>query len=185
MTTSRFHTLCRILLATGGLCLCVGASAANVPIYKWTDQNGVVNYSNKTPPQTRRAEQISHDRLSVISMYKVSPDEVRALNQRLENRRINALEDELAQSRALAEARYQPAEEQQIGYYPGGGYLPDFESRYYRGSVGGRPFMHSSRRHGHSHHSIHRSRPGSAPISDHIGGAHAFHGGNHAAKAGH
>ena len=176
MATSRFHTLSGILFAGCGLCFCAGAVAADAPVYKWTDPNGVVNYSNKAPP-TRHAERLSQDRLSVVSMRKVSENEVRAMNQRLENRRINELENELAQSRAIAEASYQPSAEQAIVYYPGSGYLPDRQSSFYRGSVGSRPFSHASKDHRHSHRHSSRNQRGSNSFGDYTGRTHSFRGG--------
>jgi hypothetical protein len=184
MATSKFHTLSGILLAGCGLCFCAAAVAADASIYKWTDLNGIVNYSNKAPP-TQHADRLSQDKLSVVAMRKVSDNEVRAMNQRLENRRINELENELAQSRAIAEARYEPSAEQAIVYYPGTGYLPDRQSSYYQGSVGSRPFTRTSNDHRPSHRPIYRNRNGSNSFADYTGRARSHQSGDHAINARH
>jgi hypothetical protein len=106
-------------------------------------------------------EQISADQLSIVSVQKPSEDEVQAMNRRLENRRINEHESELAQRRASATTRYQPSEEQEIVYYPGSGYLPNQRGPYY-GSIGSRPHSPSDDFGGRSHRPVYRLKPHSS-----------------------
>lgn len=98
------------------------AASAGAEIYKWTDERGVVHYSNSRPAAVQKIERVSDDRLSVVEMRKPSAEEVRALNERLTNRRIRQLEEALYAARqAPAIAYASPAESAPV-YYPAGGY---------------------------------------------------------------
>jgi len=107
--------------------LCAGAFAmtlaapATAEIYKWTDAQGVVHYTNQQPPSGHSVQRVRQDQLSVVALPKPSAEEVRALNERLLHRRIDRLEDELRAQRSAPSIAYAPGASAEPIYYPGGG----------------------------------------------------------------
>src|SRR5688500_12379709 len=59
-------------LFTGCIALSLAASAGAGELYKWIDENGVVNYSNNPPPKTKggKAATVVEDRTSVYTPEK-------------------------------------------------------------------------------------------------------------------
>ncbi|MCL4801508.1 MAG: DUF4124 domain-containing protein [Burkholderiales bacterium] len=86
------------------LALPAGSSAADM--YRWVDQRGVVNYSNVPPPAPVRATRIAdaEPTVSVIPPPARPPEARRAAREAALERRIEQLEDELAQLRRAASA---------------------------------------------------------------------------------
>lgn len=97
------------------------AAPASAEIYKWTDARGGVHYSDKRPADNRAAERVQENQLSVVALLKPSVEEVRALNDRLLNRRIQRLEDELSARRSGPSVAYTSTPESSGVYYPAGG----------------------------------------------------------------
>jgi hypothetical protein len=54
--------------------------------YKWVDEKGVVNYSNKPPPAQAAKQQVVEDRLSVVAPDPSLGPAVRAMNARAARR---------------------------------------------------------------------------------------------------
>jgi len=93
---------------------------ASAEIYRWTDADGVVNYSN-TKPEGVKAQLVQEGQISVNTLPKTAPEDVRALNDRLTNRRIQQLESELAAERQRAPV---VVTEPEVGYGGGSTYYP-------------------------------------------------------------
>ncbi|HLU76532.1 MAG TPA: DUF4124 domain-containing protein [Burkholderiales bacterium] len=98
------------------------AAPVGAEVYKWTDAQGVVHYSNVAPRDVRSAERVPENRLSIVTLPKPSAEEVRALNERLQNRRINQLEEALRAARRSSDVAYAPAEGSGV-YYPASGWI--------------------------------------------------------------
>jgi len=66
----------------------IAASAftpANATLYRWTDERGVVNYSDKTPPKNAAAKDVRvvpQDRLSIYSPDRATLDMVKLVRER-------------------------------------------------------------------------------------------------------
>ena len=99
------------------------AAPVGAEVYKWTDAQGVVHYSNVTPRDMSSAERVSENRLSVVELPKPTAEEVRALNERLQNRRIHQLEEALREARSAPTVAYAPPAEGSGVYYPASGWL--------------------------------------------------------------
>lgn len=97
------------------------AAPVSAEIYKWTDTRGVVHYTN-TRPANQSVELVRENQLSIVAPLKPSAEEVRALNERLLNRRINRLEEELRAQRSAPTVAYAPPADSGV-YYPGGGFF--------------------------------------------------------------
>lgn len=70
-----------------GLCalaLSVASAAAGAELYKWIDENGVVNYSNTPPPKTAKGQPatIVDDQISVYTPEKAVTDEIERAKQK-------------------------------------------------------------------------------------------------------
>jgi hypothetical protein len=77
-------TVAAATLAAMVLC---ASNAAFAEIYKWVDQNGVVNYSSSPPPNGRTTRVITEEKVSTIEAAPLSAAEVEALNERIAGRR--------------------------------------------------------------------------------------------------
>lgn len=101
------------------------AAPAGAQIYKWTDAAGGVHYSNLTPPKGTAVQRVPTDQLSVVPLPKPSAEEVQALNERLQDRRVQRLEDELRARRMAPEI-----DQTDLASYPvypiTGGFYDDF-----------------------------------------------------------
>lgn len=122
MFSSTAHT--NVLTLAASLLTFALAAPVGAEVYKWTDARGVVHYSNVQPRNAASAERISEDQLSVVALPKPSAEQVRALNERLQNRRINQLEDALRAARSQPTVAYAPSSGAEPVYYAaGGGYV--------------------------------------------------------------
>ena len=97
------------------------AAPVSAEIYKWTDTSGVVHYTNTRPSSSQPVELVRENRLSIVAPLKPSAEEVRALNDRLLDRRISRLEEELRAQRSGPAVAYAPPADLSGVYYPGGG----------------------------------------------------------------
>ncbi len=95
------------------------AAPVSAEIYKWTDTRGVVHYTN-TRPANQSVELVRENQLSIVAPLKPSAEEVRALNERLLNRRISRLEEALRAQRGAPTVAYAPPADSGV-YYPSGG----------------------------------------------------------------
>ena len=90
------------------------AAPASAEIYKWTDEKGVVNYSN-TPPTGRPAVQLEDETSRVSTIESGQPNDAAALRQLRERdlrQRVEQLERDAAASRqdqATEQLAYQQA----------------------------------------------------------------------------
>ena len=75
----------RAFLCTFFLALTAAAPLAHAQVYKWTDEKGVVNYSNSKPPEGKSKKGVSvvEDRVSV---YSADPAVVQATQNARERR---------------------------------------------------------------------------------------------------
>ena len=73
-------TVAAATIAAMGLCL---TGTAFAEIYKWVDQNGVVNYSSSPPPNGRTTRVLTEEKVSTIETAPLSAAEVEALNSRI------------------------------------------------------------------------------------------------------
>jgi hypothetical protein len=75
----------RAFLCTIVLALSTAASLVHAQVYKWTDEKGVVNYSNSPPPEGKSKKGVSvvEDRVSV---YSADPAVVQATQNARERR---------------------------------------------------------------------------------------------------
>lgn len=72
----------RALALAVALAACAGAAQAE--LYKWTDANGVINYSNLPPMNARvGAQPVIIDNLSVIPSPRVSPTLPETVDERM------------------------------------------------------------------------------------------------------
>jgi hypothetical protein len=64
--------------------LCFAGSALAAEVYKWTDENGVVNYSNTAPAKTKKGKEatVVEDRVSVYSADPAVTEAVRSARER-------------------------------------------------------------------------------------------------------
>jgi len=72
------------LLGLPLLALLAGAPAGAAELYKWVDDNGVVNYSNTPPPKTRSGKPptVIEDRVSTYTPDKATLDEIERAKRR-------------------------------------------------------------------------------------------------------
>jgi hypothetical protein len=80
-------------------------------IYKWVDENGVVNYG-ESPPQNRQSKVVDVERAR-LSVYTPAPASNAPADQRL-SQQIDRLERELASKRSEADADAQRAAEREL-----------------------------------------------------------------------
>ena len=97
------------------------AAPVSAEIYKWTDTSGVVHYTNTRPSSSQPVKLVRENRLSIVAPLRPSAEEVRALNDRLADRRISRLEEELRAQRSGPAVAYAPPADLSGVYYPGGG----------------------------------------------------------------
>ena len=73
------------LLPLCALALLAHGPAAGAELYKWVDENGVVNYSNTPPPKTPAGKppSVVEDTISVYTPEKTVTDEIERSRQRL------------------------------------------------------------------------------------------------------
>lgn len=92
--------------------LCAAAlfasGAAQAQVYKWTDAEGKLHYSD-TPPPSNKAQTVD-DKVSVVPAQSPSPQAVEAMEQRMERREKEA-EEEREAIRARESAAAPPPEE--------------------------------------------------------------------------
>ena len=156
MKTGTTRTTCLILAAA----LLASPGALAVKVYQWTDEEGVVHYSD-TPPQEDTVAEINEMELYDAGESTADPDEYSIVNQleRMTAWRRQAEEDrrawkqlQLEEERlALEEKSYQPPEEYStgsyypVGFYPYGYYPYSYYPRAYNDTYGKRFPRHMNR----------------------------------------
>lgn len=75
-------------------------------MYRWVDENGVVNYGDRPPPaRAKGARTVSENAGSLSVVPGISKDEMQRLRERDEQQRIQQLERENEELRARDRAR--------------------------------------------------------------------------------
>jgi hypothetical protein len=88
----------------------IGALAIAVPaagygeVYKWVDARGVVNYGNTRPEGVKQVRQLDEDAGRVSTVPGISKEQIARQRQLELEARVERLERELAEQRALAAA---------------------------------------------------------------------------------
>ncbi|HUL40996.1 MAG TPA: DUF4124 domain-containing protein [Burkholderiales bacterium] len=135
------------------------AAPASSQIYKWVDENGVVNYTNQAPANGKAKElDLNSTRLSVIETG--TPQELEMLKVKSEvgylRQKVDQLESQVESERYVGEYAAEPAatpvESEYL--YPGYYYAPGYFIRHYPRRPRVRPtrFINTPRVPGHSFH---------------------------------
>jgi hypothetical protein len=107
------------------LCATATSPVAVAQMYRWVDENGVVNYGDRPPPvRAKGARTVSESAGSLSVVPGISKDEMQRLRERDEQQRIQQLERENEELRARERARaaQPPAVVVQEVYVPAYGY---------------------------------------------------------------
>jgi hypothetical protein len=113
------------------------SGAAQAEIYKWTDAEGKVHYSNSRPPGDQ-AQAVSEDKLSVIPMQSTSPQTLKSMEDRMERREKDLIQERAIAAQIPAEPQtqepYRYADSPYDPYYPYGlrNPYPDKKSRRHK-----------------------------------------------------
>lgn len=115
----RMHS--RTLALLCGLAAALPGGGATADMYRWVDAKGVVNYSNRPPPANVSVQRIAETEpaVSIIPPPERVPIVQRKADEVALVRRIEQLEDELAQLRRVAArppARFPYAGPLLVGY---------------------------------------------------------------------
>jgi len=89
---SRRVILALVLVSTAALPL-----AARATLYKWVDEQGVVNYGDTPPAGAKKTTQLDEATSSLSVFPGLSKEELAQLNTRAEKARADRLERELAE----------------------------------------------------------------------------------------
>jgi hypothetical protein len=108
-------------------CLFALPLATQAALYKWVDENGVVNYGDTPPAGTKEARQLDEATSSLSVFPGMSKDELARLRARDEQARIERLEREVAELRARPPAPAPVYDAQAPTYVPA--YVPLVVSR--------------------------------------------------------
>jgi hypothetical protein len=85
------------------LLLLAGAPmAAQATLYKWVDENGVVNYGDTPPSSTTQTTQLDESKSSLSVVPGLSKEELAQMRERAAQARVERLEQEVAELRARA-----------------------------------------------------------------------------------
>jgi hypothetical protein len=98
IVNTTMHARSILVFALG--CLFAFPLATQAALYKWVDENGVVNYSDAPPAGTQDAKQLDEATSSLSVFPGMSKDELARLRARDEQARIERLEREVAELRA-------------------------------------------------------------------------------------
>jgi hypothetical protein len=95
-------------------------------VYKWVDENGVVNYGDKAPPGSKNARPFAEGSGSVSVVPGIPKEELERLRKQDEQRRVQQLEREVDELRARERARENAVPETVYTevYVPAYGYPP-------------------------------------------------------------
>ena len=111
---SRRVILALVLVSTAALPL-----AARATLYKWVDEQGVVNYGDTPPAGAKKTTQLDESTSSLSVFPGLSKEELAQLNARADKARADRLERELAELRARPAPPPAPAyDTQQVAYAP-------------------------------------------------------------------
>jgi hypothetical protein len=80
-------------------------AAALAQVYKWVDENGVVNYGDKPPARGKPAKPLAENGGSVSVVPGMPKEELEQMRQRDMQRRVQQLENEVDELRARSMAR--------------------------------------------------------------------------------
>lgn len=114
-------------------------------VYKWVDENGVVNYGDKPPARTKSAKPLAENGGSVSVVPGIPKDEMDQMRQRDMQRRVQQLENEVDELRARARDAAVPYPVPTDVYVPAYAYGYDYGYGYGRrrppiaGNPGPRP----------------------------------------------
>jgi hypothetical protein len=78
--------------------------AAHAALYKWVDENGVVNYGDTPPPGARRLTQLDESASTLSVVPAIPREELDRLRERETQARVERLEREVDELRARATA---------------------------------------------------------------------------------
>lgn len=126
-------------------------------MYKWVDENGVVNYGDKPPPRVKQVRPFGEGAGSVSVVEGMPKEELERLRERDRQQRLRQLEAEVAELRAREQARENTPPEvvYQEVYVPAYGYgyrRPPSSRPPWSGRPGYRP-----------DHPDHKPRPATRP----------------------
>lgn len=97
--------------------------AAQAGLYKWVDEQGVVNYGDTPPANAKQTKQLDESASSLSVVPGLSKEEMAQFRERLADARIERLERELEELRARGTPPPPvPAYDTQVVY--GGAYWP-------------------------------------------------------------
>ncbi len=104
--------------------LAVAPHAAMSEIYKWTEADGVVHYSNTPPPKSKNGRQVGNESGTLSVVPGMSKEEKDRLREREDQLRLQRLEREVEELRAreLAREHAQPEVIYTDVYVPAYGY---------------------------------------------------------------
>jgi hypothetical protein len=150
------------------------SSGAPAQVYKWTDENGVVNYGDKPPASRKSAKPLPDNGGTVSVVPGISKDEMQQIRERDMQRRVQQLEQEVddlrARSRDAAVPYSVPAEV----------YVPAYAYGYDYGYWRRRPPIarhHPGSRPEHPHVTPHKPRSGKGGPIEAMPGAPSARGG--------
>lgn len=95
---------------------------AQATLYKWVDENGVVNYGDKPPANAKQKKELDESKSSLSVFPGMSKEELAVLRERDAQARVERLERELAELRARPAPPAPPVYDVQPGYVPS--YVP-------------------------------------------------------------
>jgi len=103
--------------------------AAQAVLYKWVDEQGVVNYGDAPPASAKKATKLDEKSSSLSVVPGMSKEEMADFRERLAQGRIDRLEREIEDLRAREMAPPPAPAYDTPQYVYGGGYWPAY---YYR-----------------------------------------------------
>lgn len=106
--------------------------AAHAVLYKWVDEQGVVNYGDTPPANAKKATKLDEKSSSLSVVPGMSKEEIADFRERLAQGRIDRLEREVEELRAreMAPPSAPAAYDTQVVY--GGGYWPAYYRNFRR-----------------------------------------------------
>ena len=91
--------------------MALAATPALAQVYKWVDENGMVNYGDKPPPRSTGARPLGEASGNLSVVPGMPKEELDRLRERDEQRRLERLEREVEELRAREQTRAYPVPE--------------------------------------------------------------------------